>query len=221
MTKHRPPARRRAERPRRSGRARALLSLGVVAALSAGLSVKGTFAFWTDSATITTGSFSSGTLDITLNNLLTGEGGTTSLPSFTLSAMVPGESIAASFPVGNAGSVPLVWTAGGTATGSGQPHFTFHLFSGTAANSGTAAAGNRSGTCSGAALGTTQVLPAPTTPPAAPVLAPLTSTGRTLAQGASENVCVVVALPAAADNNAQGKTVNGSLTFNAKQVGAP
>jgi hypothetical protein len=212
-----PTSRRR--RRRVSGRTRALVSLAAVAVLATGLSVKGTFAFWTDSATLQTGAFSSGSLDITLNGALTGPGGTTSLttPVFALSGMVPGESIAGFFPLANAGTVGLTWTASGTATGTGAPYYTFQLFSGASAgtNTGTAANGNRSGACTGgASLGAPQTLSATSAPLSATARALVASTG-------TENVCVIALLPTTADNTAQGKTVTASVVFDAKQVGAP
>ena len=204
----------RSSRRRISGRARALVSLGAVAALATGLSVQGTFAFWTDSATLSTGSFTAGSLDLTVNGQLTGLGGTTTVTGTGLGAMVPGESQSASFPVANAGSVPLTWVASGTAAGTGAGVWSFQLFLGNAANTGTAAAGNRTGTCSGTALAaSSQVLGATS--------AAMSATARTLAAGASETVCLVATLPGAADNTAQTKSVTPSIVFDAKQVGAP
>lgn len=198
------------------GRTRALMSLGAVAFLALGLGAQGTFAFWTDSATVTTGSFTSGTLDITLDGKLSGaanEGGTTTLPDFTLSAMVPGESQAVSFPVANAGSVGLTYLVNGSATGALAPEMQFTVATGTATNGGTAAAGTRNGTCSGANLATNQVLNG--------AASPVVATPRALAPSASESICVIARLNTAAVNSAQGKTMNASLIFSSKQVGAP
>lgn len=214
MSSHRSsPSRRRV-----TGRVRALLSLGAVAFLAIGFGAQGTFAFWTDSATVTTGQFSSGTLDIKLDGALAGNGGITTPPAFTLTNMVPGESLAFAFPVANAGSVGLTYTAAGTASGDLAPAMRFTVATGSMSNTGSAAAGTRAGTCTG---GTT--LASDRTFDAAPVT--VTPTARALvAPGAgtsSESICVVVSLPGSTLNEFQGKSLTAGLVFSAKQVGAP
>lgn len=215
---HRAPhrARRAAPRRRTSGRARALLTLGAVGALALGLGAQGTFAFWTDEATVTTGSFASGTLDITLNGALAGapnNGGTTNLSALALANMVPGESIAVAFPVANAGTTPLTYTATGTATGALASSMQFSVYPGTASNTGTAAANTRAGACTGSAIATNQVLTASS--------AAVIGTPRSLAPAASESICVIARLDSAAGNATQSQTMSASLVFSAKQVGAP
>lgn len=190
------------------------MSLGAVAVLATGLSVKGTFAFWTDSATMQTGSFSSGTLDITLGGQLVGNGGTWNNTAFAVATMMPGESQAVSFAVANNGTVGLTYTVSGTAAGALAPSMQFSVYPGTASNTGTAAAGNRTGTCTGTALATNQVLSAVSTT--------LVGTARALAAPAgTENICVIARFNSAAGNNTQGQTMTASLVFDAKQVGAP
>jgi hypothetical protein len=206
-------------RPRRSGRTRALLSLAAVAVLATGMSVKGTFAFWTDSATATVGSFSSGTLDITVNGQLAGlvnNGGTTTIAALTLATMVPGESFAAAFPIANNGSVGLTYTL--TGTGSGGLAVTSGVqysvtFGATAANTGTAAAGNRAGGCGGTAStdANTTLLTA---------TASTFATNRALAVGGSDTVCVVARLNSNAPNTLQGLSGSAAFLFDSKQVGA-
>lgn len=207
---------------RRRGRGRAVLSLAVVAFLATGMSVKGTFASWTDSATMSTGSFASGTLDITLNGQLVGPGttnnpGTWTNNTFALTNVVPGESVATSFPVKNNGLSGLKYNVTGTATGglavSGGMQYAVY-FGVTATNTGTEAAGNRAGACGGTtptdANGTT-----------------LTGTSgslaadRTLAAGVTETVCIVARLNSTAGNGLQGLTTTASLVFNARQLTAP
>ena len=204
---------RRPRGRRGSGRARALMSLAAVAVLATGVSVKGTFAFWTDSATLQTGSFSSGTLDVTLGGQLTGQGGTWSPAGFSLTNLVPGESQAFSFAVANAGTVGLTYTVSGTATGGLAPSMQFSIHPGTASNSGTAAAGNRTGSCTGAALATNVVLSGTATT--------LVGTPRSLAAGSgTENICVIARLDPAANNSAQGLTMSANLVFDSRSVGA-
>lgn len=223
MSNHRSDApRRRATRPartRRSGRTRALLSLGAVAVLATGMSVKGTFAFWTDSATATTGTFTSGTLDITVDGKLAGSagnGGSTVVANLSLSAMAPGESVAATFPVANNGTIPLTYTL--TGTGAGGLAVTNGLqysvtFGAAATNTGTAAGGNRDGRCGGTASTDTNTTVLTST-------AATLASNRALATGASDTVCVVARLSSAAPNSLQGLSGTAALVFDAKQVGA-
>ena len=202
---------------RRSGRARALLSLGAVAVLCTGLSVKGTFALWTDSATATTGSFSSGTLDLSVNGELKGlanNAGTTVVATLTGANLVPGESIAVSFPVKNEGNVPMTYTL--TGTGAGALAVTnglqYSLAFNVAAANAPLANGLRAGTCGGVAAtdGNTDVLNG---------TARTYATNRPFAAGATDNICIVVRLNSQAPNNLQNLAGTASFFFDAKQVG--
>jgi predicted ribosomally synthesized peptide with SipW-like signal peptide len=184
-------------------------------------SVRGTFAAWTDNATMNTGSFTSGTLDITLNGNLVGPGtannpGTWTHTSFTLANVAPGESVAVSFPVRNNGTLGLKYTVTGTGTGGlavvGGMQFATY-FGVSAANSGTEAAGNRTGSCGG------------TTPTDANGVlltsSPATfATDRVLAAGVADTVCIVARLNSGAPNTLQGQTMSASLQFNARQLTA-
>lgn len=210
-----------AHRPVLRGRGRALLSLAVVALLATGMSVKGTFAAWTDAATLQTGSFASGTLDITLNGNLVGPGttnnpGTWTNNSFALTNMSPGESTAVSFPVRNNGSTGLKYTLTGTGTGGLAAANGMQLavyFGSTAANSGTEAAGNRAGSCGG-------TTPTDANGTALTGTASTFATDRVLASGVSETVCLVARLTSTAGNALQGQTMTASLLFNARQLTA-
>lgn len=213
MSSHRAPHRRR------SGRARALISLAAVAALASGMSVKGTFAFWSDSATVQTGTFTSGTLDITVNGQLAGQGsngGSTTVAALSLSNMVPGESVAVAFPLKNDGSTPVTYTL--TGTGSEGLAVTNGLqysvaFGATPSNSGVAGEGNRLGSCGGVTAtdsNTTLLTSSPST----------FATNRALATGATDSVCIVARLNFNAPNALQGLTGKASFLFASKQVGA-
>ena len=104
---------------RRSIRVRAFLSLGILL----GFSSVNTLAFWTDSATMTTGTITSGSLDLQLNGNLAGQGGTWTNSAFTFSNMIPGESFAVTVPVQRAaGTAPFTYTATGTSTGGLASH---------------------------------------------------------------------------------------------------
>lgn len=220
MTSHRDSAHplRSLRRALGSARSRALLALAGVAALALGVGLQGTFAFWSDKATVTTGSFSSGTLDITLNGQLQGianNGGTWTNTAYGLTNLSPGESFAFGFPVANAGTTGLTYTVTGTGTGdlavANGMQFTVY-FGVTATNSGSA--GSRAGACGG------------TTPTGGTVLTPtsttLVATPRALtATTGTENVCIVARLDPNAPNSLQNKSMTASITFDSKQVGAP
>lgn len=205
---------------RGNGRVRAMLGLGTVAFLALGFGAQGTFAFWTDQATVQSGTFTSGTLDITLNGGLVGQGGSTTFSALALTNMVPGESVAAAFPVANNGSVRVNYSVNGSATGALAEGMRFSFFSGTAnAMSGSAAEGNRAQTCNGVAISEAQNKTLTTSS------APIISTARTLAAptgaASSESICVVARLDTSVGNDLQNKSMTASLVFNAKQVTAP
>jgi hypothetical protein len=220
MSTHRSETDAAPRRERRGrGRRRAALALTGVALVTTGASVEGTFAAFTDSATMSTGTFSTGTLDVTLNGMLGGPGGTWANNSFTIANLVPGESVAVSFPVGSAGTAPLKYTvratgSGGLAVANGLQYAVyFGNASNVATNTGTAAASNRTGACGGTT---------PTDATATNVTStPVTFPGeRTLAAGASETVCIVARLNSQAGNGLQGQTSTASFVFDARQVNA-
>lgn len=202
---------------RRTGRARAALALAVLAVVAAGLSVRGTFAAWTDNATMPTGSFSSGTLDLTLNGNLVGVGGSWQNTSLGLGNLSPGESTAVAVSVRNNGSTPLKY--GISAVGAGTLAVTdglrFAVYPGvTATTTGTEAAANRTGSCGGTSPGDAATTPVATTA--------TFGSDRTLAAGASESVCIVARLSSAAPNSLQGQSgTTATFTFNARQLTAP
>lgn len=211
-------------RRRRSGRVRALLSLGAVAVLATGMSVKGTFAFWTDAATATTGSFTAGKLDITLNGQLAGasnNGGTTPITSIALTGMFPGESAAYTFPLATtADSIGVTYTvAGYVVSGALSPALRFTLHTGAAGTPQTTN-GVRTGSCTGPrisaeadqTIAATSTMNSPT---------PLVTTAQPLAAGATQTICVLVRMDPNAGNGVQGASLVAGLTFNAKQVNAP
>jgi predicted ribosomally synthesized peptide with SipW-like signal peptide len=189
--------------------ARVLLALAVLA----GLGTAGTYAAWNASATLSPGRVSAGTLDLTLDGGLVGPGGSSELASFGLASMVPGEGVARVVTVANAGTTPLRLTATGYATGALSSDLVVALHpGGVAVNTGTAAAGTRRGTCSGAA----SYPPATLGGTGRPVLA-----ARTMANGTSLPVCVVVTLSASAPSSQQGQSGQVRVRFDAAQVGAP
>ncbi len=200
-------------RRRRSGRIRALLSLGLLL----GISQVGTLASWTDSATVQGGNLSSGTLDLTVGESsaiqLSGQGGTWTHTNLALAAMAPGESVARDLTVGNGGSVALTYN--GTVVTSNndlQNGLQLTVVEGaTVGNTGTQAANNRAGSCTGGtatSLTNTNVSTAASNLHAAVVA---------LASAATRTYCVRAALVGSAPNAMQGKTTVLTFSFSAQQ----
>jgi len=179
-----------------SARVRAALGLGAV--LTAG--VTGTFAYWSDAVTLSGAKFTAGTIDLKANNLDTVTGYT----SLNISTMVPGNSVAGVLTIKNGGTAPFKYTAVTTATNVDGKNLRGSLqvkVTGAATVTGT----SPTATCSGTAL----------TGSGTALNGSLLSTGRLLAAGASETVCVQVTLDSAAPTSVQGGTTDVVFTFNA------
>lgn len=174
---------------------RYLLSAGTVI----GISVTGTLAVWSDSVTVTGTTFSTGTIDLQVNNLDTVTGYT----SMNLSAMVPGNSAAGVLTVKNNGTAPLKYYVDATtsnADGKGLGAALVAKVTADAATSGSAPAV----TCAGTALasaGTTfgANLLSSTSP-------------RLLAAGASETLCIQATLPSSLTGSTPGAGLQGATT---------
>ncbi len=219
----------RAEGPRRASpggwlavlrqrRVRALLAAGCLV----GLGSVSTLAFWTDTATVPTGSFASGGLDLLIDGDLVGPGGTRVRGDLALDKMVPGESVSVTLVVRSAaGTLPLDYYATATSTGDLAPALRWTVVPGAtaAAQTGDQTTGDRAGTCTtGTPTVTDQVLGAT----AVAVIGTNTAAGRRdLAAGASENVCLRVRLDPATGNGLQNKSATATFTLNASQMGAP
>jgi predicted ribosomally synthesized peptide with SipW-like signal peptide len=208
MTTYTP--RHAAPRPRRRLRSalrwtplRALLSIGAVL----GLGAVATFAYWSDTVTVTGASFSSGVLDLKLN----GQDSLNVSGTFAITNLVPGESKAVHWSVDNQApsTVPLAYTATGLASGDLAAHLTFRVFLG-GTSSNPVVGGLRTGSCTGTATAAAQTMA--TTKNVIP-------TAQQLAASASQNVCVIAALPTSTPTNMQGKAATATFTFNATQLG--
>ncbi len=177
-----------------SARVRAALSLGVVLSVGA----TGTFAYWTDDVTIAGTTFTAGSIDLRVNNSDTVTGYTT----LNLSTMVPGNSVAGTLVIRNNGTAPLKYTAATTASNADTKNLRGSLVAKVTGDASTTGA-SPSVTCAGAALGGTTTT----------LNSTLISTGRLLAAGASETICVQVTLDAAAAPALQGATTDVVFTF--------
>ena len=186
-----------------SARVRALLALGMVL----GTGAVGTMAAWTDTATATSGAFSTGTIDLQLNG---NQGNPTAyaFTALTKANMSPGQSIAAMLPVQNKGSVAFTYTANTTSTTSTlAPYLKVSTYSG-----GTAANASNVGTCSGTSIiANTSLVNGGTS-------ANIIGTRSLPATSGVDDICFLVTLDAAAPSTVQGTTVTVTFNFTATSV---
>ena len=216
-----PPGRRKAPAPgrrkaaptrghrARHGQPRGRLVRAACALLAAtvvGVGSLGTYAFWTDEATLASGTITSGTLNLRVDG---NEGNPTpySWTALSLTDMAPGESVAAQLSVQNTGTTPFTFTATGAFTAGIQPYFQLRVVrGGTAGNSGSAYP--RTGSCTGGTetFATGTLANGATVVPTSPVVA----------AGGSTTLCVIASLPISAANAAQG--ASGTLTLNLSAV---
>ena len=192
--------RRRAGTPA-SGRIRAVLALGMVL----GLSSVGTAASWTDAVQVTGTTFTSGTIDLKVNELQA-----VTSTTLSLTDMVPGATSADILRVRNGGTAALTYTISGGLGGTDGSAFASAgaVLLSIYANATKTGAGNAVTCTGGSALVTNQSL--------------TSSTGTTLvgtaqgpvaagAQGAP--LCFQVTFAAAAPSSLQSKAATASFTF--------
>lgn len=199
--------------PRRKGRVgrRGLLALAVAAVLLVlGLSSQGSFAFWTDSSTVTGGTITAGTMDLQLatggSTGAVGQGTAFAASDIAVPSLTPSESYAFPVTVKDVGDADFTYTAtvaGQSGWGFAAGAITVQLFAGTVDRSDTTYPVQQK--CGSGATGlTTAAVPVKTT-------AATAIPTRRLAHGGSDTLCLVVAMDAAADGTNQGKS--GVLTF--------
>lgn len=203
MTPAVPPVRRR-----RTPSPLTLVALAVAVLAAGGGGV--TLGSWNDTATVEGQTFTSGTLDVTVN-------GSQDLVSpgwsaFTLADLAPGESKAAVLTVRNAGSTPFLLSGTGTAAGDAglaAAMTTRVVLGGTA---GTDTTYPRQETCSGGTQTYSGALPTTSTS----VLG--TGPAGTVAPAGSVTLCVEATLAASAGNALQGKAWTPTLVLTASQA---
>ena len=194
----------RAERAHsRQGRPLPALLLARVALLGAtgGL---GTFAYWNDVETVSGGTITAGSLDLTVE----GVQGPYTWSALEMESMAPGESVAADLTIANAGTTPFTVQVRGTAAGALAPYVTTTVYVGGKATADTLFPRNES--CSGTA-GPAAQLTSPT-----PVL--LATTDVLQPPAGSTSLCVVMTLHAAAPKAVQGTLIEASFKLDAMQV---
>lgn len=180
-------------------RVRALLSLGV----ALGIGSVGTFASWTDDATITGTSFTAGTLDLQVNNA--DSYATTTLG---MTAMVPGNTSAEILTVKNNGTVPAKYTLTGGLAGANAADYN------TAGANGLLLTIRLGGTKSGATCtgGTALITDQPLTSTTTTTILAKRPTGTLTPSGGNEILCFQVKLSDTAPSSLQGKAATATLT---------
>lgn len=183
----------RAQRPRRRRGSVVLATVALLAGLLLGGN-QGSYAFWSDSDDVVAGTFTTGTLDLTVDGQ---QGAPTAYAETELSLlkMVPGESVAATLTIRNAGDASFTWVPTVTASGNLAPHLVVTMARGTSAGPVDTSYPRTQGCQAGG------------TPLASGAVAPR------LAIGESTALCVLVSLPASAGNAVQGLT-GYTLTLN-------
>lgn len=207
------------------GRTRALMATGILFALGA----TGTYAYWSDQGTIAIGPIESGTLDLTAGDSsgtaddnLTGTGPNNwNYTAFTISEMIPNESISKTVVVRNSGSAPLRFNATVRSTDndltSGSDGLQIVVFdnSSAAAQTGSQATGNRAGTCSGGSQVFSGYVSTSVSSNFFGSDVSLPGTGDT------RSLCVRAILDIDAPNSLQGDSTDIVISPSAVQLGAP
>jgi len=223
--------RRRANRQRGErlwfgqGRTRALMATGILF----GLGATATYAYWSDQGTVTAGPITSGTLDMTARDSaggsdnLQGAGSNWNYTAFSISDLIPSESMSKTLVVRNSGNAPFrinatVASSNNNLT-SGSNGLQVIIFdnSTAAAQTGTQAAGNRGGTCTGGSQVYSGYV---STTPSANLYTVATSP-QLPNNGDTRSYCVRAILDSTAPNALQTKSTNVVITLSAAQLGSP
>ena len=182
---------------------RAVLALGLLL----GIGASATGAFWTQTVAVPTTTFTSGTIDLQLNNA----SGTYAFTGLALADMLPGNSYAAMIPVQNKSQyAKLRYTMDARATGTLGSALTVSVFAG-----GTASNSSFAGTCSGTALGSAVTM---ASADQTVVTSTVTDARPAIAAAGSESLCIRVELPVGAASTLAGQSTQATFTFRAKSV---
>ncbi len=187
----------------------ALVPMALVALGTTGLAVVGSGAVFSDSQSVTGNSFTTGTVKL---------GVTPATAAVTMSNMAPGDSKVGTVAVSNTGSLALRYSMLSTADNTDGKGLAAQLQMTvkSGVTSCTAAGFGTDGTVlyGPAVFGT----PAPGTKVLGDALQGAQTGDRILAATASENLCVLVALPLSTGNTYQNATTTATFTFNAEQT---
>ena len=179
---------------------RGKIILGVVAsvvALTVLLGSQGSLAFWRTSGTVPGVKLDSGTIDLTVADNQQGTGSGYAVSSLAVANLLPGETIAATVKINNAGSSDFTWTPTASAGGPLGSSLVVTMTTGAATVGQTTYP--RTTTCGGSAVTSG-------------------GTGARLNRGgASQTLCVQVGLPMSAPSSAQGASGTVTVAIAAKQ----
>jgi predicted ribosomally synthesized peptide with SipW-like signal peptide len=181
-----------------SVRVRALLSLGI----ALGVGSAGTFAYWTDDASITGTAFTAGTLDLQVNNV-----DTYATTTLSMSGMVPGNTSSEVLTIKNNGTAPAKYTLTGGLTGTNATDYN------TAAANGLLLTIRQGGTKSGATCinGTALVTDLPLTSTTTTTILARRPTTALTASGGTESLCFQVKFADTALSSLQGKAATATF----------
>jgi predicted ribosomally synthesized peptide with SipW-like signal peptide len=165
----------------------------------------GTYAFWTDDVTIAGTTFTSGTLDLQVND---SDSYTTTTLGMSGTPMVPGDTSAEVLTVKNNGTVPLKYTLTGGLTGADAAAYdAAGAVALTIVAGGARAGGGNAATCTG---GTTIFGPTALTDVTTTAL--IGTRRGPIAVAGTEDLCLQVTFDAAAPSSLQGKTATATFT---------
>ena len=182
-----------------------LASVALMALVLAAMTIGATGARFTDSATSTANTFTTGTLDLKLaDNNESASNAVTS--SITVGGLRPGDT-ATDKPivVSNSGTLAMKYTMATTIAAASAVNLET-----TASNLTVTILLGSGGSCGSVAAIVGQAATA--------LSASIISTARTLAAGASETLCFRVAMPTGAANNVQGASATATFTFSGVQT---
>jgi len=165
------------------------MSIGIVL----GLGAVGTLAAWSDTATATSGVFTTGRLDLEVGDPAVDNDPAAFRTALTNTAIIPGNVVSGPLLVSNSGTVPLSYTLSVVASNTGI---------GTLLNSSVFAAP----TCGGTALSTVNGLGTTKS---------FTSFPRVIAVGATDQLCISVTMPSGTAVPALGATGTVVYTLHA------
>lgn len=181
------------------GRAvRALLSLGMVVSLGA----TGTYAYWTDTATVEGTTIKAGTIKLRVTDKVTTA---TSFTTMNVSTMVPGDSTAGVMRVENTGTAPLRYHVDALASNDDGKNLGGQLGVKVTGDEFTGGSGTKK-TCAGSALPNSKAT-------FTNGLLGTSALPRQLNAGQVEWVCVEATLPTNALPGLQGAVTNVTFTF--------
>lgn len=177
-------------------RTRAVLSVGMVL----GLGAIGTLAAWSDSATATTGVFSTGSIQLKLN----GNNPNYAFTALSKTSVLQGGSVAGMLPVQNTGATNFSYVASMKANGDATlaGNLDVVVYRGGSSDGTTCTGGSQIGT--GTLSTATDV--------------PLISSGQTLNAAGTDNLCIKVTVKTAAPIDARMKAASAAFKFTATSV---